>query len=192
MGNPRCNTYYSFEIAAPPRISIDLGEDQTILLEEQVQLQLTSNVDLNTLNWEWNTDYNFDCSSCPNPSGTPLKSIYYILEARNADGCTARDTVYIRVIDNKKIVIPNIFTPSSEDRNSQWDVHIPNGYTIKNCSIYDRWGSRVYQVKNSNTVSWDGKFKGQPVLSGVYIYSISYTDDNGKETQKSGDLTVIY
>ena len=38
---------------------------------------------------------------------------------------------------------------------------------------------------------WDGRYLGQLVLPGVYVYQLSYTNEKGEEKLMHGDLTVV-
>ncbi len=108
-------------------------------------------------------------------------------------GCIYYAEQKIDLIENNNIYIPNIFSPSSG-----FPLFSISGShsvtTIDELSVFDRWGTRVYQHKNLNprddVNTWDGTFNGKPCQIGVYIYSIVYTV-NGKQKHKSGDICLI-
>jgi len=64
--------------------------------------------------------------------------------------------------------------------------------------IYNRWGEMVYNGLTQppyggagNQTGWDGSYKGQPVQQGVYIYLITVTDFNGKQSYFKGTVTMF-
>jgi len=40
-------------------------------------------------------------------------------------------------------------------------------------------------------IDWDGKFNGQFVTSGVYVYLVDVSFVDGERTILSGDITVV-
>ena len=87
------------------------------------------------------------------------------------------------------VFIPNSFTPY--DQNLENDLFGPIGIHIKNYSmkIYNRWGELVYNTISSK--AWDGTSHGQFVQQGVYIYIITVTDYNGKQSYLKGTITMF-
>jgi len=92
-------------------------------------------------------------------------------------------------IKEKELIIPNIFTPNGDGINDNWHLQVPKGFKILSCSIYDRWGEKIYSTKGA--INWDGKFKGSSVLSGVCVYIIEYEDSKGDKQIIVGDVTVV-
>lgn len=94
-------------------------------------------------------------------------------------------TVYIRdtngcgtVTENISVLgIPNFFTPNGDFHNDTWSIKglLPNSKVI--VEIYDRYGKLLKQF-NPARESWDGTYKGQPVVSTDYWYFIQL--ENGK------------
>jgi len=100
----------------------------------------------------------------------------------------SRSTV-VCVHQDATVFIPNSFTPYNQDGLN--DYFGPIGSYIKSydMKIYNRWGELLY-----NTVSgkaWDGTFQGQFVQQGVYIYLITITDYNGKQSYFKGTITMF-
>ena len=48
---------------------------------------------------------------------------------------------------------------------------IKNVYNIKDFTftIYNRWGEKVFET-NDYLKGWNGKYKGQPAVSGAYVW----------------------
>ena len=87
------------------------------------------------------------------------------------------------------VFIPNSFTPY--DQNGLNDFFGPNGVYVKNYSmkIYNRWGELIFNTSSGK--AWDGTFQGQFVQQGIYIYIITVTDYNGKQSYFKGTITMF-
>lgn len=88
------------------------------------------------------------------------------------------------------VFIPTAFTPNNDSRNDQYTITLSTAFKNVTLQIFGRWGNIVCQAKG-NTVSWDGNYKGAPQPVGVYIYNLSYTDQNGLQKISKGTLTLI-
>ncbi|MEI2696179.1 MAG: hypothetical protein V9E90_14005 [Saprospiraceae bacterium] len=61
--------------------------------------------------------------------------------------------------------------------------------------IYDRWGDLVGQKQgfavNELRLGWDGRFQGQDVLPGVYVWHAQLALKDGSAITKKMVLTVL-
>jgi len=91
-------------------------------------------------------------------------------------GCLSTyDTLDLEVIDcdTCSFFMPNAFSPNGDGLN---EVFLP----ISSCSldsanfyIFDRWGELVFESDNPQ-LGWDGTFKGQNCMQGIYYYTLVY------------------
>ncbi len=105
-------------------------------------------------------------------------------------GC--KDTLNFNVITNCEftVFIPNAFTPNDDYSNELFGPVISGRFTNYSMSLYDRWGEMVYNSSDSKT--WDGYYKGIPVIAGVYTYYITVFDKDNKPYIFKGTVTVLY
>ena len=85
-------------------------------------------------------------------------------------------------------VLPTGFTPDGDGDN---DVFIIRGGPFKSIDfkVYDKWGELIY---NSNgNEGWDGTYKGEPAMLGVYTWTFAVELANNKIIRQSGDVTLI-
>jgi gliding motility-associated-like protein len=71
------------------------------------------------------------------------------------------------------VYIPNTFTPDGDEYNNEFKVvsYLPaNSWDFK---IYNRWGEIIFETKEQDDF-WDGTYKGQKVLDGIYTYYLIY------------------
>ena len=179
----------------PVEFTVDLGPDTTIHLGDQVLLQPSLNLTgLDSFVWS-PVDYLANPDSITTIA-SPLNSIRYNLLVINAAGCKARDEILIIVQKDKRVYVPNIIKPTSDDQNNIVTVFAGSEVTmVRSMRIYDRWGELLFEnldfLPNVPEFGWSGKAKGQDVSPGVYIYAIEVEYINGETEVLSGDITVV-
>jgi gliding motility-associated-like protein len=112
------------------------------------------------------------------------------LIALSGNGCTDTMTQCIDVINEASVSVPNVFTPNSDSKNDLFRI---SSIGIKNldCSIYDRWGIKMYEWDGINGY-WDGKTKtGAAAVDGSYFYIINYTDFKDVSKTEKGFLSLF-
>lgn len=129
----------------------------------------------------------------------PTQTTIYVLRSTN---CTTTSQTIIVTYSNNcepvvvvEPIIPNVFTPNNDSINDVWRFSLGKGNTLKDITIFNRWGNLLYQKTNNlsqTTVLWDGRTtSGEETPSGVYFYLLQYTDANGEEHKKNGYITLI-
>ena len=114
----------------------------------------------------------------------------YILTIGN-NGCKAYDEVFVKVLSNCLIKIPNAFTPNNDGLNDY--LRAANADLAKNfsLSIYNRLGQKVF-FTNNPIEGWDGTFKGGKLDAGTYVWQVSYIDPlSGKPVYEKGTSILI-
>ncbi|MCB0533107.1 MAG: gliding motility-associated C-terminal domain-containing protein [Lewinellaceae bacterium] len=166
--------------------------DTLVYLGNSLQIQSTPSC---TDQFLWTPSAGVSDDMNPEPIITPTVTTTYKLEF-SYPGCTASDTIRIKVIDPDTldcniIFIPNAFTPSaSPGRNDVFGISNP--YSVDefiSFEVFDRWGGRVF---NAPTVfdTWDGTFQGDALNAGVFLYRLRYRCE-GVERVKAGSLTLL-
>ena len=91
--------------------------------------------------------------------------------------------------------MPNTFSPNGSGQN---DVFYPRGrglYTIKNLRIFNRWGEMIFErlgfQANDASMGWDGKHKGKPAPSDVYVYTIEVICTTGQTMVYAGNVMLL-
>jgi hypothetical protein len=106
-------------ITEPPVISIDLGPDIEIDLGEDAHVQAVVNLqpgEIDTL--LWNPSDLVDCIDVACLEGTVHTSNTVILKATliAISGCSVSDELIIKVNKDRKLFIPNVFSPNDDGR----------------------------------------------------------------------------
>ncbi len=110
------------------------------------------------------------------------------LVVKNKWGCADTVVKNITINEDFAIYLPNTFTPNDDGIN---DVFAPKGlgvvkYTM---TIYDRWGEKLFTT-NDFTKGWDGTYKGVNCKNDVYVYKMSYYNNQDKKIDKTGHVTI--
>jgi gliding motility-associated-like protein len=105
-------------------------------------------------------------------------------------GCAESFTSTIYLNEIHGVNIPTGFSPNNDGNNDVLRAIIGADVEYFTIYIYDRWGNKILQT-NDFKFSWDGTFNGQLVSSGAYPYVLDIFYFDGKQENKSGNITVI-
>jgi gliding motility-associated-like protein len=191
-----CIDTLPLKVGQPIALVLDLPGDTSVALGETVLLHTVLLGGTLPLQYSWQDTSYLSCKACPNPVSTPLDNILYALTITDANGCSATDQLYIKVGRVIGLYAPNIFNPEGNPINSRFDLGCgPAIIRINYIRIFDRWGNLVFENKNGtpNDLSqgWDGRFKGKPVQSGVYVWVAELALIDGTTVIQKGNVTVI-
>ncbi|MBI3518755.1 MAG: gliding motility-associated C-terminal domain-containing protein [Bacteroidetes bacterium] len=103
--------------------------------------------------------------------------------------CTNAATKCISIVNEATVVIPNVFTPNGDNSNEIFKIR-STGLKSLSCSIFDRWGLKMYEWDGVNGY-WDGSAKSGMAPDGTYFYIITYTDQKDKTTTEKGFLNLF-
>lgn len=154
---------------------------QEIIIEPGTGVQLNPLITGNIARYEWTPPGGLSNPFIRDPVATPAGTTLYNLKIVSSDSCVTN--VKTRVVVNRKLRMPNAFTPNNDGLNDIF--RIPGGTTIelKEFSVFDRLGNMVFSTKDI-TKGWDGRYRKNPLTPGVYVYLIEGKDHNGTITEK--------
>ncbi|RKS96302.1 T9SS type B sorting domain-containing protein [Chryseobacterium defluvii] len=85
-----------------------------------------------------------------------------------------------------EIIVPNlinVITPNGDGVNDIIDYSALANKQNLTLSIYDRYGSKIYQADKSNGYKWDGTTNGSKrVTTGTYWYSVTWNENDKHNT----------
>jgi gliding motility-associated-like protein len=182
----------TMKVEVVPLPVVNAGADREVQLATPVQLSTVTDNDV--VQWAWSPANYLNCTNCPSPVSTPLAQTSYILTVTNKNGCTASDTVIIKVqCEESTIRIPNAFTPNNDNNN---DRFIIKGISlVKHLVIFGRWGEKVFERSNfiagDQSSCWDGNVKGDPAPGGTYVYYAEMQCPAGGVITRKGSVVLI-
>ncbi|MET0393121.1 MAG: gliding motility-associated C-terminal domain-containing protein [Chitinophagaceae bacterium] len=147
--------------------------------------------------WRWSFDaISSSTAEHPLPVLFPQndRESYYTIKLvaiNHTLGCSDSVKQTLRVLSNCFIAVPTAFTPNGDGLNDYLSPN--NAFKADNLqfSVFNRWGQLVFTTRNWQE-KWDGKIKGLPQGSGVYVWFLSYTHrDTGQKVLQKGTTTLI-
>jgi gliding motility-associated-like protein len=101
---------------------------------------------------------------------------------------------FLNMFNNKDgcdcfVYVANAFSPNGDNNNEFIPVR---GLCVKSISfkIFNRWGNLVFETDQLNE-GWNGYYQDELQNTGVFVYVLEATLENGKTVKESGDITLI-
>ncbi len=174
-----------------------LKADYTSLFEidrgARIQMDLQPEFPVSSITWS--PAEGLSCNDCLNPEASPNENTEYQATLRDENGCEIVVRIRVVVRNRNDINLPNSFSPNSDGVNDRFRIESPSAdLRVITFIIYDRWGNKVFSESDKSAqdmTGWDGRYKGQDLMPGVYVYHLSYETSDGRKGHQSGDLTLI-
>jgi hypothetical protein len=147
--------------------------------------------------YTWSPTIDLDSPYSPRPIATVKNNVCYTLVAENEYGCADTGKICIRVFcEDSQVFIPNAFTPGDASRgNNILMVRATGIKQVKQFTIFNRWGQIVFERQNFQpndpSSGWDGKIKGTPAASGVFVYIAEVVCENDVHYMYKGNVTLL-
>lgn len=189
-----CKIQENVHLPKPPDFKVELGDDITINLGESILLTPTLSLPANTFMWE-NT-LGLSCYDCPNPFAQPVDNSRYVINAFTEEGCEATDGINILVLKNRRVYIPNAFSPNADGINDVFMVFGgPEVAKVNSLQIFSRWGEPVFEYfdfqPDDPRFGWDGTYKGEKMQSAVFAWFVEVEFLDGELLTLKGDVTLV-
>ena len=172
-----CEWDTMIQIATLPKLLLDLGDDQFVVLGCETDLQAITNLPINQIDTlVWNPP--LDCAApCLDTSILPLRQTTYTLHLRDVNGCEVRDTVTFFVRKERHVYVPNAFSPNGDGINDSFVVYGGKDVLeIKTFRVFDRWGELVFENKNflpnQETLGWNGEIDNRRMNQSLFVYFV--------------------
>ncbi len=161
-------------------ITVDAGEDQTIVYGEVTNMTAASNLNVNPT---WTTERPESLSSLTDlyAYAAPTATTTYTL-TDEYKGCKATDEMQIQV----RLFVPTAISPNGDGANDAWEILGLNELLYYEIAVRNRYGNVVYNCHN-NYEPWNGIRNGQELPVGTYYYTINTPD----QQEYAGSLTIM-
>jgi len=162
---------------------------ETVL--EQPIIDFTNNsLSSESLTYSWNFGDGGN-STEQNPSHTYTEVGIYnvLLLVTTPNDCVNEIEKEVIIHPDIAVHAPTAFTPNGDGLNDVFEIKGVgiNEYLLQ---VYSRWGELIYESKNLED-QWDGKFNGELVPAGTYVYTINYKSMLNRDYNKKGSVTVV-
>ena len=156
-----------------PKPVVNAGPDRTMLINTSATLSGIAEGE--QIKYLWSPDQYINDVTQLAPVVSPPVDFTYTLTAESSWGCTNADSVNVKVVTG--IYVPTAFSPNGDGKNDRWEIPFLDPSLGATVSVLNRWGRLVFHV-SSETVSWDGNINGVPQPGGIYVYIITFKNNN--------------
>ena len=195
VSNGTCSDTATSVINLDNEVKADFSMPSFICPEDKLEVLNNSQGQIDA--WKWTFDV-IASSTLEDPAPVQFPTLnreaYYtvkLVARNNTLNCTDSTRRTLTVLDHCLIAVPNAFTPNNDGRNDFFRPHNAlkaDNYEFK---VYNRWGQLVFQTNNWQD-KWDGKIKGNPQATGVFVWMLRYINrDTKKEVFEKGIVTLI-
>jgi len=173
------------------KITADAGpRDTSIVINQPLQLNATGGQF-----YLWTPSTGLNNNAIANPVAILNDNMQYVVTVSTAAGCFASDTINVTVYKVLPgLYVPNAFSPGGDGKN---DVFRPIAIGLKKINyfkVFNRWGALVYSSDKTayeQGIGWDGRYKGKPQDSAVYVWIAEGVDYLDKKITQKGTVTLI-
>ena len=173
VSDGKCRSSDSLLITVNKKPSASAGTYKTIIKGQSATLNgVAGGTDVSYL---WTPGTYLTGISSLEPVVTPPVTQFYTLSVYSNKGCgTATDQTLVKVY--RQLYIPNAFSPNGDGLNDKWMIEALQAYPGAEVKVYDRFGEIVFDNRGKD-ISWDGRFKGESLSAGVYVYIIDLKNE---------------
>lgn len=193
---PGCFSLDTLHIeVVPNNLLLQLPNDTSIYLGDSYQLLPHSNTsEIQSI--QWSPPDEISCTDCFEPIVAPLQTTTYTASIIDRHNCEASDDVRVSIRKDRRVFIPNAFSPNGDQINDLLIIHggLDVQY-IKNFQIFNRWGDLMLDLNNFQpndlSFAWDGTFYGKLLNAGVYVYYTEVVFLDGTTEVLKGNVLLV-
>ncbi|MCF6405228.1 gliding motility-associated C-terminal domain-containing protein [Chitinophaga filiformis] len=159
----------------------DLGRDTTLCLEKTLVLNVNAGAG-NSVRWQ---------DGATTSTYTVTSTGYYTVVVYNDCGSVQDNIAVTYKPCEANPQFPTAFTPNGDGKNDVFKPTAEGPMYDYELRVFNRWGQQVCFIKDYR-LGWDGRYLGNMVESGSYIWVINYKKKvGGPVSQVTGQITVI-
>lgn len=168
----------SIYLQVTPQVTAYLPDD-TIVCEGKFALLDAKNTGASYL---WNTGETTQTIEVDSPGK-------YWVEIQNRCSVAVDTANLIFISEDTGIYTTNVFTPNGDGINDTFVNYVINSPNYR-MQIVNRWGKIVYETTDPFK-HWNGLWKGEQAVTGVYFFWISSQDCRGKPLSIRGTVSLL-
>ncbi|GAO42200.1 T9SS C-terminal target domain-containing protein [Flavihumibacter petaseus] len=175
-----------------PYPTVDAGPGASLIAGNSFTIPVLTSPDVTT--YEWTPSQYLSCQNCAQPVSRPMADMTYTVTVSNVHGCTASDTVQLKLVCAASgASIPNAFSPNGDGKNDRFVIQ--GVARVISLVIMDRWGNKVYENRDffpsERSECWDGTIRGTPASAGAYVYYAVLECKPGETITRKGSLILV-
>ncbi len=197
MDTMGCMVSQSATIREPLELIALPGEDLTVNLGYSIQIPAEHYPPNKPVTVEWSPTDSLSCTDCFMPYANPAVTTTYTMTITDWNGCVDSALITVFVDPKRPIYIPNAFSPNNDGVNDVFTAYSgPAARRIQRMQVFNRWGDRVFDGANIpmgelSNAGWNGRFKGEDLNPGVYVYVIDVEFVDSVVESYRGDIALL-
>ncbi len=197
-----CENMHTFNMQQPQELNVELvvsieGDNNEITLGEVVTMTGVATVPDDSLELvQWEPAELVSCDTCLHVTSEPIQQTTFSITVED-NGCMDSDAVTIFVSKDRKVFVPNAFSPNGDNLNDRFMIFADGNQIVKVNSflVFNRWGESVHQYfdfqPNDPTYGWDGSFRGERLDTGVFTWFAEIEFVDGVNQMFEGDVILV-
>jgi gliding motility-associated-like protein len=181
--------YYTIKYVATPTVGVTMNPIDLI-----ANTPTRINARSFGVAYEWSSNsvnaYSLNSINLASPIATISAPVDFKIKITDINGCITLDTLPTRIFTEKKVYLPNTFTPNGDGINDDFKLNPVGIKQLIYFAVYNTRGIKLFETNNIND-SWNGYYNGvlQPMAS--YPWVLSAIDENGKSINQTGTITLL-
>lgn len=177
-------------------LELDLGPDRQVELGESLRLRPERISSTEEITYSWSSSTGpVDCADCAETFVEPNTDTRYYLTATDTAGCFVRDSVMVKVLKDRRVFLPNAFSPNGDGVNDFFFLQSKRSETVLDFKVFDRWGNLLFEntgfFTNDPAQGWDGRSRGKPLPGGVYFFAASIRFLDEEVLMLKGEVEIV-
>ncbi|GAB3710494.1 hypothetical protein GCM10027592_47280 [Spirosoma flavus] len=193
-GSSGCDSLVTTQLTVN-QLAIRVSSEVTMTQGDSTQLEVMATPP-GTYNYQWNSTERLSCPTCAQTWAKPSNTTQYVVQVSDKSGVCKQDKSVMVTVIPCGLYLPTAFSPNADQMNDYWVIKGNSCIKqIRKMTIYNRWGEVIYHQEHltlsDHTRCWNGQYQGQPVLAGVYPYTIQAELTNGDLTDYKGAVQLV-
>jgi gliding motility-associated-like protein len=113
---------------------------------------------------------------------------YYKVTVTDMNGCSVKDSVHVKPVNETCLIIPNAISPNGDLINDVWNIGMKELYPSMEVIIFNRWGETLWKSEKGYPRPWDGRSNGYILPIDSYHYII---DLHNGSRPIIGNVTIV-
>jgi len=191
-----CVKTIAIKLSEPSELELRLlASDSNIVAGKPLFLKALISPDTANLRFiQWRPPHLFSKQDTLQQQLIISESTNFALEIIDNNGCTARSHLTVTVAQTN-IYIPNVIKLGST-QDAYFTVFAGEGvHQVLSLKVYSRVGATVFErlnfPANDPLIGWNGRWDGQKVQTGVYLWLADVELLDGSKAHFEGNVTVV-
>lgn len=176
-----CTSDTAFAVVTVNAATVFAGRDTAIIQDFPFQLHGAGNG-----SFLWSPSAALSDPTVADPVTTLSSDEQFVLKVTTNEGCTAADTVLVKVFKGPAIYVPSAFTPNGDGKNEVLRPVYVGIKELKQFAVFNRWGQMVFTTANMQ-IGWEGR----DAVPDTYVWLIRAVNSLDKPVTLKGTVTII-